>query len=281
MMQNKQTIEPKYCINDMYEVYVFKMQPVPIFGEMLGLSIGRKDFKPINDWRHIQRIKNELVGPEYEALELYPKESKRKLTHVKNNTHLCVLNHQNSKFPFGQDSGRVLLEDSPTGRQRLFGEDIKPNDIMAKEQYLKLLSEMEETIEIRKSIPLPSEIKDIVSHLTTISLEQPRQVIKPLEELLNKYPKVPQLYELLGKIYTQLNDFKTVMQIRTRYYNEIPEYFPAMINYANLCLTCGNLNEIPSIFKNKLEANAWFSDQEDSYFIHFMSIIIEYFYKFF
>lgn len=41
-------------------------------GSVSSLSIRRDDRKPIHDWRDLQRIKNEIAGPEIEALELYP-----------------------------------------------------------------------------------------------------------------------------------------------------------------------------------------------------------------
>jgi hypothetical protein len=53
------------------------------------LSIRRNDRKPIRDWRHFQRIKNELVGSEREALELFPAESR--LVDEANQYHLWVL----------------------------------------------------------------------------------------------------------------------------------------------------------------------------------------------
>jgi len=40
------------------------------------LSIKRNDKEPIMDWRDLQDIKNKLVGPEYEAMQLFPAESR-------------------------------------------------------------------------------------------------------------------------------------------------------------------------------------------------------------
>jgi hypothetical protein len=36
----------------------------------------RLDGQAIHDWRELQRIKNEIVGDEIEAVELYPAESR-------------------------------------------------------------------------------------------------------------------------------------------------------------------------------------------------------------
>ena len=41
-------------------------------GSVYELSIRRRDREAVHDWRHFQRIKNEIAGFEVEAVELYP-----------------------------------------------------------------------------------------------------------------------------------------------------------------------------------------------------------------
>lgn len=43
---------------------------------MIALSVKRVDREPIHDWRHMQEIKNALIGPECEAFEIFPAESR-------------------------------------------------------------------------------------------------------------------------------------------------------------------------------------------------------------
>ena len=45
-------------------------------GPWAKLGIFCEDGEPRHDWRDFQRIKNDLVGPEWEAIELYPAESR-------------------------------------------------------------------------------------------------------------------------------------------------------------------------------------------------------------
>lgn len=40
------------------------------------ISLHRKDRKPLRDWRDMQRIKNDVMGDEIEAVELFPAESR-------------------------------------------------------------------------------------------------------------------------------------------------------------------------------------------------------------
>lgn len=62
------------------------------------LSIRHVDRKPIRDWRHFQRIKNELCGKEREGFELYPADSR--LVDEANQYHLWVL-PEGEQIPIG------------------------------------------------------------------------------------------------------------------------------------------------------------------------------------
>ena len=73
----------------------------------IWLSIRRLDRGPIRDWRHFQRIKNELVGPEREAVELFPAESR--LVDAANQYHLWVL-PEGQQLPVGFN--RRLVSDT-------------------------------------------------------------------------------------------------------------------------------------------------------------------------
>ena len=55
---------------------------------MHWLSLKRLDQRAVTDWRHLQQIKTELVGPENEAFQLHPAESRVRDT--ANQFHLLV-----------------------------------------------------------------------------------------------------------------------------------------------------------------------------------------------
>lgn len=71
-------------MNDRYTVIVYEHP-----NGVRQLSIRRNDREWPRDWRHFQRIKNEICGPELEAVELYPRESR--LVDGANQFHLWVL----------------------------------------------------------------------------------------------------------------------------------------------------------------------------------------------
>ena len=80
----------------------------PELGEASGLhlSIRHQERKAIRDWRHFQRIKNELAGEQREALEIYPAESR--LVDEANSYHLWVM-PTGEKVPVGWDVGRLTM----------------------------------------------------------------------------------------------------------------------------------------------------------------------------
>jgi len=76
--------------NNLYEVFVYKRDKVPNATphDITWLSIKRIDRAPIQNWRHLQQIKNDICGKQYTALEIYPSETN--LIDMANQYHLWV-----------------------------------------------------------------------------------------------------------------------------------------------------------------------------------------------
>jgi hypothetical protein len=70
----------------------------------MHIDFKRNDRSAVRDWRHFQAIKNEIAGPEREAIEIFPPESA--LIDGANQYHLWVL-------PEGQESPLGLDPDGP------------------------------------------------------------------------------------------------------------------------------------------------------------------------
>ena len=75
-------------LNNKYQVMVRVLRDHP-WGLITHLSIKRLDKAPVHDWRDLQRIKNEIVGEDFEAIELYPAE--RRVVDSANQYHLWVM----------------------------------------------------------------------------------------------------------------------------------------------------------------------------------------------
>ena len=98
--------------NDTYEVLAVGDSP------FIHLIIHRHDWAACDDWREFQRIKNEIVGPECEAMELFPAESR--LVDTSNAYHLWVHCDPTFRFPVGLHHRLVASEPIGLEKQRAF-----------------------------------------------------------------------------------------------------------------------------------------------------------------
>jgi hypothetical protein len=100
----------------------------------MHLSFKRKDRAAVRDWRHVQAIKNEVAGPDREAIEIYPPENN--LVDASNEYHLWVL-PPGMQSPLGFEGGAALMPEvdmmdhaayrqggSPGARQRRWEDGI-------------------------------------------------------------------------------------------------------------------------------------------------------------
>jgi len=95
-------------INDLYQVNVETVR-APFgeeAGDMVWLSIKRRDRAPVRDWRDLQQIKNMIVGEEHEGFEVYPAESR--LVDTANQYHLWVFMDPAVRLPVGYRHREVL-----------------------------------------------------------------------------------------------------------------------------------------------------------------------------
>ena len=79
--------------NDVYLVVIERSEP------LTHLCIRRHDGQPCENWEDQQQIKSEIIGPENEAVELFPAESR--LIDSTNEYHLWVHPSPGFRFPFG------------------------------------------------------------------------------------------------------------------------------------------------------------------------------------
>lgn len=129
-------------VNDVYEVWKYKAEVHADWPAMWHLSIKRRFTKEvIRDWRHLQRIKNELIGPEHEAVEIFPAESR--LMDTSNQYHLWVLADPTLAFPFGT-YGRAIVSGGTFddgARQRPFEPGTEPADAISPAEAARRLAE--------------------------------------------------------------------------------------------------------------------------------------------
>jgi hypothetical protein len=120
--QLRRTFEDEVWLNSRYQVNI-KRNPPEVEGakaqgwpDIIHLSIKRRDKLHIHDWRDLQRIKNELVGPEHEAIEIYPAESR--LVDTSNQYHLWCFATADARVPIGWGQRFVKRESTGGAVQR-------------------------------------------------------------------------------------------------------------------------------------------------------------------
>lgn len=148
-----------------FESKRYRVLVIPQPGGWTWLSIKRLDKAAVHDWRELQRIKTVMCGPEREALELYPAESR--LVDTSNQFHLWVM-PAGERFAFGWDDGRVIVDGDDRmipgkSRQRPLPEYMEPT-----------LSPEQADIRGRAFVasglprhPAPAELSEIMGRLTT------------------------------------------------------------------------------------------------------------------
>jgi hypothetical protein len=98
--------------NNHYHVFVRKTRnPKPDGPDIIHLSIRDNQRTAKHDWRDLQRIKNEILGPEFELVELYPRESQ--LVDLSNQFHLFGFLTEEPLFTrmgLGWEQGRVIWD---------------------------------------------------------------------------------------------------------------------------------------------------------------------------
>ena len=87
----------QYWRNDLYQVQTRHFYNEQFRQAMVHINIRRIDGAPIFDWRHRQLIKNQLVGEECEAFEVYPAESR--LSDEANKYHLWAFINPEVRLP--------------------------------------------------------------------------------------------------------------------------------------------------------------------------------------
>lgn len=124
--------------NSRYQVHIRKIKPEkPEFDAMIHLSFKRLDQKPDISFRDKMRIKNELIGPEYDFVERYPAESS--LVDTSNQYHMWGFDNPSFRWPFGWNERMVSEIEINGAKQNPWPENEKPVDLLTEEELRKAL----------------------------------------------------------------------------------------------------------------------------------------------
>jgi hypothetical protein len=83
------TVEEGYIVNDFYRILVART------GKYIHIRIRRLDDKPITSFQDMQDIKNEFIGRESAAIQIFPKES----DYINNTNSYHIFSWDNMDIP--------------------------------------------------------------------------------------------------------------------------------------------------------------------------------------
>lgn len=149
------SLDPSHVIlrNSRYQVTVYLRDDHPVFGAVAHLSFKTHDRQAHHDWRDIQRIKNEICGPECDAVEIYPAESK--LVDTSNQYHLFVF--RDFKLDIGFQERLIGDGSWQKSVQRPFPPGERPSDCLNSEQYQAMLDRAVAAARVKRAAQAAAE----------------------------------------------------------------------------------------------------------------------------
>lgn len=131
-----------------------------------------------------------------------------------------------------------------------------------------------------KDTKLPRAINARLEDLHDMAFTDPRKAIEQLLALKENYPNVPVLYNFLAAAYSRVGNLKAMREMIVENYQRNPDYLFARINYAQISIQDGNIDQIPVIFDNKFDLELLYPNRNRFHvteFAGFTAIICAYF----
>jgi tetratricopeptide (TPR) repeat protein len=110
-----------------------------------------------------------------------------------------------------------------------------------------------EPIEDPRYTRLPGQVKDTIERLYHEAQRHPHRTIPELVALVNKYPRLPMLYNYLSVAYSRAGKREKAEEVIRENYQRNPDYLFARLNYAELCRAQGDYEQIAEIFEHKFD----------------------------
>jgi tetratricopeptide (TPR) repeat protein len=146
-------------------------------------------------------------------------------------------------------------------------------------------SSYEVTVEPLFDLPenrLPPEVEPQIKRLYEVVHSAPKNAIVELERLIERYPDCAKLYNFLGSAYQAIGEDSKAEQIAKKNYERFPDYLSARMNYADICLNAGRLDEFHNLFDGKYDLGLLYPKQKRIHLtevVGFMGVVAFYFAK--
>ena len=145
--------------------------------------------------------------------------------------------------------------------------------------HLQFIS-YEITDEPLDTFDFPEEITKEMESIFEQCQTAPKKVITRLEELIEKYPHVPQFYNYICGAHSQLGNKEKAKHYAEKNYQINPDYLFARMNYAEICIAEKQFDKIPEIFNNKYDLKILYPERNTFHItevVSFLCIMGKYF----
>jgi len=106
------------------------------------------------------------------------------------------------------------------------------------------------------------------------SHKTPKNVLPFLQLLKTKYPRTPEIYNLLSYVYLRLKKIKLADQHILEAYKHCQNNLLTQINYADYCLRKNKPEKIPEIFKNLYDLKKLYPSRSSFHVTEFRSFMV-------
>jgi len=133
---------------------------------------------------------------------------------------------------------------------------------------------------VHKLYGITPEIQEKLEELGIKVHKKKNSAIKELNDLIKKYPSVPQFKNYLSTLYDMQGNHFMAAEINRRIVSLHPEYLFGKLNEANISIGKGEYHQVPEILGDAMEIKAIYPERDEFHVgevIGFMQTAFNYF----
>lgn len=108
---------------------------------------------------------------------------------------------------------------------------------------------------------LPVGVQEQLEELYDRAQTAPRGAITELQELLSKYPHIPQIYNYLHAAYMHAGEKTDAIRIMNKNYEKNPTYLFAKLNYSDYLVESGELEKAADVYNGNFDLKELYPDR--------------------
>ena len=110
------------------------------------------------------------------------------------------------------------------------------------------------------------EIQEKLKEMSVKVQKKKNSAVKELNDLIKKYPTIPQFKNLLSSLYNLQGNYFMATEVNRRLVSLHPQYLYGKINLANTAITAKEYEKVPEILGEDMELKALYPDREEFHY---------------